>query len=277
MYNKLRMLCFIKMNLKLLVVFSLLTLLTLDCSFAQIAESNNPINWNPEDNDWQITEAVDVFYNETIKKINPEKFDRNELLVGWAVSEIAFVKEELDKSGKKMAVEYTTKLIDNVSFNDFMQVFIVSSWGKNLDNWLGGNVDIKEHDESERVVKQVERMILSTVPLGLDFGKFDLDMTKVEVIKYEKNRVIVYWRVMYSDNSSVDADIGSLRFEKYNDSDSVLVTFNSAHLLRVPEKILVFGGKRIKNKLITGTLKSTFKRCIEHYEEIVKKGLNTRD
>jgi len=158
-----------------------------------------------------------------------------------------------------------------------MHVFTVSDWGINLDNWLGGDVDVKELDESGRVVKQVERMILSTVPLKLDFGKFDLDMTKVEVIKYEKNKAIVYWRVMYSDNSSVDADIGSPRFEKYKDSNSVLVTFNSAHLLRVPEKILVFGGKRIKNVLITGTLKSTFKRGIEHYEEIVKKGLNTRD
>ena len=186
---------------------------------------------------------------------------RDELLAIHSVSYVQPVVEYAGEAPREMAVEITRGLVE-LPYETFIRRMPVDEWGVELDGYLGGEVKIYERDEKGRVVRQLERMVVSPMPFDAESKLSNNDMTKVEVIRYDDTGAKVYWRVMHSDNGSTEADVGSVEFRQYDDK-STLITFHSAHRLNLP------GGIHISNGLVRHALEWTFTDFVAHYAELV--------
>ncbi len=225
------------------------------------------VTWFPQDTDWDIVPVVQVLHNSIPADVR-EKFEvatREELLKGLSGTYQQEVAETLGGATQEMAVEVSKQLAE-IPFDDYQAALPAADWGIELAHYLGGEVIVYETDDQNRAVKQLERMSLSPFPCDVDVPLTNMDMTKVEVIVYEPERAIVYWRVMYSDNDSTESDVGSIEFVKYDES-STLATFHSAHRLNMP------GGLHIPNNVVELVLKSFFLEHIQHYATLVQNRL----
>jgi len=103
-------------------------------------------------------------------------------------------------------------------------------------------------------------MVLTNLPCDIELGYLMMDMTKVEKIVYEEDRVTVYWRVMFSDNCSTLADVGSVSFYRYG-VDETVVTFHSAHLLATPLPVVA--------SVLPELVIPFFEDHVDHYRDLV--------
>lgn len=157
------------------------------------------------------------------------------------------VREYFNSKPQETVVELTCILI-NVPYKEFIQKIPPEKWGINLAYHLGGEVLCLKRDEQLRTTHQIERMVLAA-PIK------NLDMTKSEVIVYEKDRSTVYWRVFNSDNHTTILDIGYVEFA-ISGSESTIIKFQSAHKLYLPNIVLRY------------TLANTFIHHLKNYKAI---------
>ncbi len=225
------------------------------------------VTWFPVTTDWDIVPVVQMLHNALPADARAviEGATREELLGGISQTYQQDVAETLGGQTQEMAVEISLQLAE-IPFEDYLSALPAADWGVELAHYLGGEVIVYETDEQDRPVKQLERMSLSPFPCDVDVPLTNMDMTKVEVIVYEANRAIVYWRVMFSDNDSTETDVGSIEFTKY-DEGSTLATFHSAHRLNMP------GGLHIPNDVVELVLKTFFLEHTQHYADLVKNRL----
>lgn len=242
---------------------------------------------NPNGYNWRFIELIDKFQAEL-----PEKC-ANDARIAEEASEIYTtaisqkVASKTDVSPKDMIVEFTQGFI-KVPYQGFIKELPITKWGyENLALWscgelrdsvkVKGGVSTDEYKE----VRQVERMKFDSLDLNSKTdifkkvvekvgGKFienkiNLDMTKREIIRIWNSNLKskVYWQVFYSDNKTVNDDIGSLEFKDYK--DGTLVTFHSAHHLAIQELF--------PDKIVGCTLSNFFKDSVIKYKEIVSKEL----
>ncbi len=186
---------------------------------------------------------------------------KEKLAQGVAVAFVQNVAEDFNASPKPAAVEISRILI-NVPYKKFIERLPIESWGSHLAHYLGGEVKVLERNTKGQAIRQVERMVISSLPKDQDVYAFNQDMTKAEQIIYEKNRSIVYWRVFHSDNDSTVMDLGSVEFAAY-DANSVLVTFHSAHRLKMT-------GIPIWPPLATQSLRKTFLDHLRNYKKLFR-------
>ena len=180
-----------------------------------------PANWESKDvKDLNIIESINI-----IRSTNPFAgiISREELRLGHSHTYIQKIKESTDHPLKKMAVEYTRRLFP-IPFDEFIETIKPNEWGKHLSGLVGRCISQPEFNYEGQVISQVERMILKA-PFQ------NADMTKIESIKYDYEKVTVYWRVRKSGNKTTETDIGFVEFKKFE--DETLVTFHSAHRLRL--------------------------------------------
>lgn len=222
------------------------------------------VTWYPVESDWDIIPVVQVLHNSIPADVREtlEQATREELLDGLSGTYQQDVAEKLGGAIQEMAVEVSLGLAE-IPYEDYLTVLPAEDWGIELAHYLGGEVIVYETDDQNRAVRQLERMSLSPFPCDVDVPLTNMDMTKVEVIVYEPDRAIVYWRVMYSNNDSTETDVGSVEFKKY-DEGSTLVTFHSAHRLNMP------GGLHIPNDVVELVLKTFFIEHIQHYADLVE-------
>lgn len=222
------------------------------------------LTWSPEaESDWDITDAIDRFEAsapaDELEKIEGASVD--ELRNGVKVGFIQPVTETLGGEEKDMVVEITRLLVD-APYETVISVLPPQQWGPDLVSYLGGEISIVETDDQGRATRQLERMVLSPYPLDLESPLSNNDITKVEVIEYGSDVSTVYWRVMFSDNKSTEADIGSLEYRRFDD-DTTLLTFHSAHRLNFP------GGLHIPNDVVKIGLAPTFLGMLKFYRDLV--------
>lgn len=222
------------------------------------------VTWFPIESDWDIIPVVQTLHNAipADKQAALDAADRQTLLDGISVVYEQPVAEYLGQPTRDMAVEVSLGLIET-PFDTFQTYLPADRWGVELAHYLGGEVIVYQTDGQDRPVRQLERMVLSPFPCDWDVPLTNMDMTKVEVIKYTPDKAVVYWRVMYSDNNSTETDVGSVTFERYDDS-STLVTYHSAHRLNAP------AGIHIPNDIVKWVLKTFFLEHIFHYRDIVQ-------
>ena len=228
---------------------------------------NYDITWWPEEAHWDIVPVV-----ETLRAATPatalatiEQATREELLTGVAATYQQEVAEYAGGGTKEMAVELSVGITD-VPYEAFSLHLSAELWGVKLAHYLGGEVIVYEKDGQQRATRQLERMSLSPFPCDWEVPLTNMDMTKVEVIQYEEDRAIVYWRVMFSDNDSTETDVGYVEFKRY-DETATQITFQSAHRLNAP------GGIHIPNDVVEFVLKTFFVEHINHYGDIVRSYL----
>lgn len=236
------------------VFVMLLTLI----SFCAQSYEDVTVNWEAKTiDDWEIIPAVlelqsnipgpiRSLINKDLEAIHPIK-------AGKAYTYVQDVREVPNGMYQKMAVEYSSRLV-NVAYEDFIKIIPPHNWGEHLYNLIGRGISQQEVTNDGRVTKQVERMVLKNP------GQ-DMDMTKVEVIQYEDEKVIIYWRVRASDNNTTDTDIGMLEIKKHH--GCTLVTFHSAHRLRL-------FGLSLPRSFIHRSIGNIFLKHLANYNTITK-------
>jgi len=224
------------------------------------------LTWFPEqDSDWDLVPVVDAL----LAGADSDALDRldqateAELSEGVGVTFQQEVRESLDTPARRLAVEITRRVYP-VSWEVFNAKMAPASWGPNLRHWLGGQTYVYETDTLGRPTRQLERMVLSPLPIPLDFEAklTNNDMTKVELIHYGEDSATVYWRVMHSDNASTITDVGSVDFRRY-DSDHTVATFHSAH------DLASLGGIHIPIGIVEKLLKPTFLDFLDGYATLI--------
>jgi len=233
------------------------------CSWLFCCEDDYDIHWNPDDEDWSFVSTV-VTYQEATPEWALDELESasyQDLLDAVSVTFEQDVDAGTGKGPQELAIEITAGIIP-VSFETFLERFSPDTWGVNLDHYLGGEVQVYAHDEQGRVLRQLERMVLSPFSCDAESPLSNQDMTKVEHIVYAEDSATVYWRVMYSDNDSTATDIGTVTFTRDGHSDT-LVIFHSAHRLRTAI------GTDIPNTLVMLTLAPFFSDHVREYREIV--------
>lgn len=159
-------------------------------------------------------------------------------------------------------IEEKTVGVVNVTLEKFLERVPTRDWGKNLVDYMGGEV------KAAGPGKQIERMVLR-MP-----GK-DLDMTKVETITDDRDASgrlqasRVRWEVLKSDNGTVKQDTGTLKLERYG--DKMLVTWHSAHALEKFPTLTRALPKSVSDKATGFVLADYFKRAIEHYRTLTEQ------
>ncbi len=175
-----------------------------------------------------LTSVVDAFHADLhpdiVAGLDHATPDQLRSILSWTY--IDDVVEYAGEDPQEMGVEYTVGLID-VPYEDMIAVVPPDQWGLNLDHYLGGELLPMEGVEGG----QYERMVLAALPCDIDMDLVNNDMTKAEIVRVKSDRAEVYWRVYHSDNDSTASDVGSVVFERYDDS-STLVVFHSAHVIR---------------------------------------------
>jgi len=179
-----------------------------------LKQTNYDIGWFPEgESDWNVVPVVQTFQNDTpgwaVEEIESASWEA--LRAGVSLSYTQEVEEIAGQGTRKMSVHITRLGVD-MPYADFVARLPVEDWGINLDHYLGGQLKDYERDEQGRATRQLERMVLSPMPLDFNSTLTNNDMTKVEVIEYGERSGTVYWRVMHSDNGSTEADVGSVDF-----------------------------------------------------------------
>lgn len=220
--------------------------------------------WFPQESDWDIVPVVQALHGAipADELATLQAASRDDFLEGLSVVYEQAVVEYEGQPARDMAVEVSVGLIE-VDYDTFLQRLPAADWGIQLAHYLGGEVIVYESDDQLRPTRQLERMVLSPFPCDWDIPLTNMDMTKVEVIDYTSDKAVVYWRVMYSDNDSTETDVGSVTFERY-DATSTMVTYHSAHRLNAP------GGIHIPNDIVQWVLKTFFLEHISHYSDIVQ-------
>lgn len=243
---------------------ALLTTLSMTYSLFALAATSHPkqfpIAHLTEELDWNFRPEILSFQNQIPKKV-AEYFSaltKKELLQGKSAGFTQKVAASATSEARKTAVEFSQILIPT-SYSHFLEVFRPAQWGTRLDHYLGGQTQVLDRDSLDRPVLQIERMVLSALPRDLDFRATNQDMTKLEEVVYESDRATIYWKVIFSDNGSTEMDLGSVEFRAFDES-SVLVTFHSAHRLRM------FGVK-IPPALAKRSLRSVFLDHLRRYQK----------
>lgn len=242
------------MTMKKILIMALILISSSTYSYEEV-----PVNWEPRtSHDWEIVPAVLELQSNipesTKASINRDLKSIKTLKAGKAYTYVQDVKEKHNGNYQKMAVEYSTRLI-SVPYDDFIKIIPPHEWGANLYSLIGRGVSHQEFDAENIIHRQVERMILAEIGQSMD-------MTKVEVIQYESEKVTVYWRVRASDNNTTDTDIGMLEIKKYSDNNT-LVTFHSAHRLRL-------FGIPLPGSLIHCSIGNTFLKHLAKYNTVVE-------
>ncbi|OGR40544.1 MAG: hypothetical protein A2X29_09545 [Elusimicrobia bacterium GWA2_64_40] len=182
---------------------------------------------------WDFVDMIETFQTRLPKDVARyfSAAGPRELVGGISKSYESEIRAGSGGEKEKVVIELTRILID-APFSVFQKKLPAGDWGLNIAHRLGGEVLVTEKGADGRVVRQLERMVLSGVPCAaVNLSLTNQDMTKAEIIRYGKDSAKVYWRVYRSDNGSTKVDVGSVEFRTYGES-SVLVTFHSAHRLR---------------------------------------------
>ncbi len=227
-------------------------------------QTNYDATWFPQsESDWDVVPVVQTFQAQTpswaAEWIEDSSWDA--LRSGVSVSYTQEVEEVFGQGSKKMSV-HITRLVVDLPYADFVAQLPVEDWGINLAHYLGGQVKVYDQDAQGRTTRQLERMVLSSMPCDFNSTLTNNDMTKVEVIEYGDNWGTVYWRVMHSDNNSTETDVGSVDFWGV-DEEHTVITFHSAHRLNA------LGGIHIPSAVLMPALEKTFLDHARHYAELV--------
>ncbi len=187
------------------------------------------ISVHPKPSEFEdLVEVVETFHAQLPSDISSglDHATKDQLRSVLSWSYIDDVVEYAGEDTQEMGVEFTVGLVD-VPYADLVDIMPPQYWGLNLEHYLGGELLPMEGVEGG----QYERMVLSAMPCDIDVDLVNNDMTKAEIVTQDKERARVYWRVYHSDNDTTDTDVGSVTFQAY-DETSTLITFHSAHVIK---------------------------------------------
>lgn len=128
-----------------------------------------------------------------------------------------------DKDG---AVSFEFSRVIPVNYDDFVRRVDVAKTIQYMNDYIGGVIVQIKKDSRRRVVHQIERNLYLPQPnyLALYQGQ-NIDVSKLELIRYGKNEQKMFWKTIKSENGSAKFDDGTVRFVRLNDGDTFVSIF----------------------------------------------------
>ncbi|MEZ4702601.1 MAG: DUF362 domain-containing protein [Rhodothermales bacterium] len=144
------------------------------------------------------------------------------------------------------------------------------------DNIGGARVTVSE-DDQQRIVHQAERNIYLPQPNWMVlFGGEEIDVGKIEVVRYETDRRRIFWRAVASANHSAEFDDGLVAFSRYGSDVEVLIVARQKFALPLFWQALNMDYlPAIKDRMVSDAYIAFFSRTVANYEAAYE-GRDTR-
>ncbi|MDZ4701632.1 MAG: DUF362 domain-containing protein [Rhodothermales bacterium] len=164
-----------------------------------------------------------------------------------------------------------------ISFDRFVdRVDIAAAVEMMYDNIGGARVTVQQ-DEQGRIVHQAERNIYLPQPNWMVFfGGEDIDVGKIEVVRYEADRRRIFWRAVESANGSAAFDDGLVAFSRHGDDVEILIVARQKFALPLFwQAINMDYLPEIKARMVSDAYIAFFSRTVANYEAAYE-GRDTR-
>jgi uncharacterized protein (DUF362 family) len=159
-----------------------------------------------------------------------------------------------------------------IEFNLYARHVDIARTIQFMNDYLGGVVVSLAHDTSGRPVRQAERNIYLPQPNYLVlYQGMPIDVSKLEVVQYGKDRHRLYWKTILSENGSATYDDGIATFERTSDGTQITITGRQQFTL--PPFWQVFDLNilpKLKAHLVTHAYQTFFDRTIANFEALVE-------
>ena len=159
-----------------------------------------------------------------------------------------------------------------IEFDQYAQRVDISQTIQFMNDYLGGVVVSLAHDRSGRPVRQAERNIYLPQPNYLVlYQGMPIDVSKLEVVEYGKDRHRLFWKTVLSENGSATYDDGIATFERTLDGTQITITGRQQFTL--PPFWQVFDLNivpKLKAHLVTHAYQTFFDRTIANFEALVE-------
>lgn len=180
---------------------------------------------------------------------------------------------EPDRNGLKWryidgSVLFEYSRILPLSFKNFVQKVDISKAVQMMYDNIGGNYTVVERDREGRPVRQAERDIYLPQPNWMTFfgGKY-IDVGKLEIIRYQKNKQVIFWRTVNSSNDSAEFDDGLVEFS--NTKNGTLVTIVARQKFALPlfwQAMNMDYFPEVKDRMVSDAYVTFFSRTMANFE-----------
>lgn len=175
------------------------------------------------------------------------------------------------------AVVFTYTRDVPINFDMFTRRVDIAKTIQFMNDYIGGVVVPVMRDDNGRPLLQAERNLYLPQPnyLALFHGKH-IDVTKLEVVRYEADRHQLFWKTIGSENDSAVFDDGIASFERTEDGTRITIT--GRQLFTLPLFWQVFDldfVPELKALLVTDAYRTFFDRTVANLEALVE-GRNIR-
>ncbi len=113
-----------------------------------------------------------------------------------------------------------------IDFDDFTRTVEIRRAIQYMNDYLGGATLAVARDTRGRVVRQIERNIYLQQPnWAAALGNDEIDVEKLELIRYGKDCQTIYWRTVASPNGSATHDDGRVSFVRSGKGQTTVSIF----------------------------------------------------
>jgi uncharacterized protein (DUF362 family) len=173
-----------------------------------------------------------------------------------------------DKDG---AVLFEFSRLIPVNYDEFVRRVDVAKTIQYMNDYIGGVIVQIKKDSRRRVVHQVERNLYLPQPnyLALYQGQ-NIDVSKVELIRYGKTQQKMFWKTIKSENNSAKFDDGTVRFVRLND-DATFVSIFGRQQFTLPlflEIVNLDNFPVLKQLLVTHAYTTFFTQTMANLEAV---------
>lgn len=132
----------------------------------------------------------------------------------------------------------------DVPFDRFVATVDISRSIQLMNDYIGGSTVAVARDACGRITHQAERNVYLPQPNYLVlYGGREIDVTKVEFIRYAEDHQKIFWRTLKSSNGSAEFDDGSVTFSAVG-SEATRVTLVGRQKFALPPLLQVLALER---------------------------------
>lgn len=158
-----------------------------------------------------------------------------------------------------------------VNYDEFVRRVDVAKTIQYMNDYIGGVIVQIKKDSRRRVVHQIERNLYLPQPnyLALVQGQ-NIDVSKLELIRYGKSEQKMFWKTIKSENNSAKFDDGTVRFVRLND-DATFVSIFGRQQFTLPlfwEIVNLDNFPVLKQLLVTHAYTTFFTQTMANLEAV---------
>lgn len=210
---------------------------------------------------------VDAFDESRYAAIRPELEQLEALLDGCPIAAEGLRWREVDGA---TLFEFQREL--PIPFGSFTDRVEVSRTIQLMNDYIGGRAEPVERDADGRVIRQIERNLYLPQPnyLVLYQGKL-IDVSKIEVCDYTRNRHRMCWKTVASENQSAVHDDGMVTFARIGRGTRIRIVGRQRFILPPFWQAIDLNlAPALKAGLVTHAYQTFFERTCANFEALVE-------